>query len=195
MHTHTGGLWDIPNVDSESGKSKWLAKGNLEEMAHKSHSKCHKGVTQQLSFWAHTCVCLHVLYLFFPPNKHFVSLLSIFCGNSFLQSLRARAFVTDHWSTTRVASHSFESQMHRIERSPGEEHGKPLQYSCLENPQGQRSLASYSPWDCKELDTTEWLSTAQQSIIIAASEIMLIETWKYSREVDQINVRPVSHQL
>ena len=80
-------------------------------------------------------------------------------------------------------------------RSPGEEHGKPLQYSCLENPQGQRSLASYSPWGCKELDTTEWLSTAQQSIIIAASEIMLIETWKYSREVDQINVRPVSHQL
>ena len=55
-------------------------------------------------------------------------------------------------------------------------------YSCLENLQGQRSLASYSPWVCKELDTTEWLSTAQQSILIAASEIMLIETWKYSRE-------------
>ena len=24
-------------------------------------------------------------------------------------------------------------------------HGNPLQYSCLENPQGQRSLAGYSP--------------------------------------------------
>ena len=23
---------------------------------------------------------------------------------------------------------------------------------------GQRSLAGYSPWDCKELDTTEWLT-------------------------------------
>ena len=33
--------------------------------------------------------------------------------------------------------------------------GNPLQYSCLESPQGQRSLASYSPWGCKELDTTE----------------------------------------
>ena len=30
-------------------------------------------------------------------------------------------------------------------RSPGGGHGNPLQYSCLENPQGQRSLAGYSP--------------------------------------------------
>ena len=30
-------------------------------------------------------------------------------------------------------------------RSPGEENGNPLQYSCLENPHGQRSLAGYSP--------------------------------------------------
>ena len=44
-------------------------------------------------------------------------------------------------------------------RSPGEENGNPLQYSCLENPHGERSLASYSPWDRKELDTTEQLST------------------------------------
>ena len=36
--------------------------------------------------------------------------------------------------------------------SPGEGHGNPLQYSCLENPHGQRSLVGYSPWDCKELD-------------------------------------------
>ena len=41
-------------------------------------------------------------------------------------------------------------------RSPGEEVSSPLQYSCLENPHGQRrSLAGYSPWRCKELDTTE----------------------------------------
>ena len=29
----------------------------------------------------------------------------------------------------------------------------------------QRSLAGYSPWDCKELDTTERLSRAQHHII------------------------------
>ena len=34
-------------------------------------------------------------------------------------------------------------------RSPGEGHGNPLQYSDLENPHGQRSLAGYSPWSCK----------------------------------------------
>ena len=31
-------------------------------------------------------------------------------------------------------------------RSTGEEPGNPLQYSCLENPHGQRSLVGYSPW-------------------------------------------------
>ena len=46
-------------------------------------------------------------------------------------------------------------------RSPGRGHGNPLQYSCLENPQGWRSLVGYSPWGCKESDMTERLSTAQ----------------------------------
>ena len=40
-------------------------------------------------------------------------------------------------------------------------HGNPLQYSCLENPHGQRSLMGYSPWGCKELDMTKQLSTTQ----------------------------------
>ena len=31
----------------------------------------------------------------------------------------------------------------------------PLQYSCLENPHGQRSLTGYSPWSRKESDTTK----------------------------------------
>ena len=43
-------------------------------------------------------------------------------------------------------------------RSPGGGHGNPLQYSCLENTHGQRSLAGYSPWGCKESDTTEQLN-------------------------------------
>ena len=32
-------------------------------------------------------------------------------------------------------------------RSPGEGTGNPLQYSCLENPHGQRRMAGYSPWN------------------------------------------------
>ena len=45
-------------------------------------------------------------------------------------------------------------------RSPGGRHGNPLQYCCLENPHGQRSLAGYNPWGLKELDTTEQLNTS-----------------------------------
>ena len=45
-------------------------------------------------------------------------------------------------------------------RSPGEGHGNPLQYSCMENPHGQKSLAGYSPQGCKESDTTDRLSIA-----------------------------------
>ena len=39
-------------------------------------------------------------------------------------------------------------------RSHGGGNGNPFQDSCLENPQGHRSLAGYSPWSGEELDTT-----------------------------------------
>ena len=45
-------------------------------------------------------------------------------------------------------------------RSPGGGRGNSLQYSCLENLHGQRSLVGYSPGGCKELDSTERLSTS-----------------------------------
>ena len=47
-------------------------------------------------------------------------------------------------------------------RYPEEGHGNPLQYFCLENPSGQRSLVGYSPWGHKESVTTEWQSTCYQ---------------------------------
>ena len=45
------------------------------------------------------------------------------------------------------------------EDPPGGEHINPLQYSCLEDPHGQRSLAGYSSWGRKETYMTERLST------------------------------------
>ena len=45
--------------------------------------------------------------------------------------------------------------------SPGGGHGYPLQYSYLQNPHGQRSLAGYSPQGHKGSDTTERLSSRQ----------------------------------
>ena len=38
-------------------------------------------------------------------------------------------------------------------RSPGREHGKPLQYSCLEDPMDRG--AWWGAWGCKQSDTTE----------------------------------------
>ena len=39
--------------------------------------------------------------------------------------------------------------MRGLGRSPGEGNGNPLQYSCLENPDGQRCLVGYGPWSCR----------------------------------------------
>ena len=40
-------------------------------------------------------------------------------------------------------------------RFPRRRAWQPTQYSCLENPHGQRSLAGYSSWGIKEWDVTE----------------------------------------
>ena len=42
-----------------------------------------------------------------------------------------------------------------VGRCPEVGHGNPLQYSCLENPHGQRSLLGPNPWGHKESDMTE----------------------------------------
>ena len=47
-----------------------------------------------------------------------------------------------------------------VGKIPWKRSGNPLQYSCLENPHEQRSLAGYNPWRCKVLDMTEQLRTA-----------------------------------
>ena len=44
-------------------------------------------------------------------------------------------------------------------RSPGGGHGNLLQYSCLANPDGQRSLVGYSPWVSKSRTQLKGLST------------------------------------
>ena len=64
---------------------------------------------------------------------------------------------------------------------PGEGHGNPLQYSCLENPHGQSSLAGYSPWGRKESDMTEKISRAHNVKPMCQSRfrnIYLIVNWQ-----------------
>ena len=74
-------------------------------------------------------------------------------------------------------------------------HGKSLQYSCLENSHGQRSMEGSSPWG---LDTMQWLSTAQLNEI--DKEISVISVTQSCPTVcDPMNRSmpglPVHHQL
>ena len=63
------------------------------------------------------------------------------------------------WGEKKIRAGDLDS-IPGLKRSPGGRHGNPLQYSCLENPHGQRVLMGYSPWGLKELDMTERLSIA-----------------------------------
>ena len=49
--------------------------------------------------------------------------------------------------------------IHGSGRSPGIGNDNPLQFFLPEKFHRQRSLVGYSPWGCKELDTTLQLST------------------------------------
>ena len=59
-------------------------------------------------------------------------------------------------------------------RSPEEGNNYPLQYSCLENPHGQRSLAGYSPWARKESNMTEQLTLdfSQHCVIVFSDKVL-----------------------
>ena len=56
----------------------------------------------------------------------------------------------------------------------------PLQHFCLENPHGQRSLESCSPWGHKESDTTERLSAYTHTCKLLHMEWINIKVLPYS---------------
>ena len=69
-------------------------------------------------------------------------------------------------------------------RSPGGGHGSPLQYSCLENPHGQRSLAGYNPWGSERVghDQVTKHSTAplmQRGSNFSKSSPILVIFWGF----------------
>ena len=69
---------------------------------------------------------------------------------------------------------------------PGGGRGNPLQYSCLENPHGQRSLVGCRPCTCKESGLTEQLSTTvpgTRSWLFKASSMKA--AFYYSEEVSK----------
>ena len=75
-------------------------------------------------------------------------------------------------------------------RSPGGGEGNPLQYSCWENPNGQRSLVGYSPWSHRvrhdwvikhtagEASST-WLITGTQQMPSLSSCLSTLDTYAF----------------
>ena len=59
-------------------------------------------------------------------------------------------------------------------RPPGKGRGNSLQYSCLENRHGQKSLAGCSPWGHKESVMTEQVSTHMYFTGHRASQAVLV---------------------
>ena len=76
-------------------------------------------------------------------------------------------------------------------RSPGGGHGNSLQYSCLKNPHGQRSLVGYSPWGHKDLDTTKGLSTTAK--VVNYTAIWFVQTRQCHHSSYVLSVEYLAH--
>ena len=63
-------------------------------------------------------------------------------------------------------------------RSPERGQGNQLQYSCLENPHGQRSLVGHSTWGLKESDTFEQQHlNCSLSFLSLGSELLIYDAY------------------
>ena len=75
-------------------------------------------------------------------------------------------------------------------RSSGEGYGNPLQYSCLEHPHGQRSLAGYSPWGCTESGMTKHSteeSINSHTLLVKSMAIPQLLTYQWENDVSLIS--------
>ena len=84
-------------------------------------------------------------------------------GSGQKQTWKTMYFICNHYTYNPAVSNGKECACSTgdlglipgLGRSPEGGHGNPIHYPCLENPHGQRSLASYSPRGCKGSDMTE----------------------------------------
>ena len=95
---------------------------------------------------------------------HFPTIYTVFSSEAFFRQSQLLSFTVVGFpcGSDGEESSSNERDLGSIPglgRFPRRRAWQPTQYSCLENPHGQRSLAGYSSWGCKESDTTELLST------------------------------------
>ena len=100
VRTRMGVSWDIPNMDCEPGKSKWLAKGNLEEIHQKSNSNCQEDATQCLALPPESsCVPIRTYCTLCPLNKFYLLHSFLSLCKFFSAKPKGWVFVTDRWSS------------------------------------------------------------------------------------------------
>ena len=102
------------------------------------------------------CVCNRGATSFICPSYHENQKLpeNFTSGLLFVILARDLGFPYSSVSKESACSVGDPDLILRSGRSPGEGNGNPLQYYCLENLHGQRSLAGYSPRESQELDMT-----------------------------------------
>ena len=64
-------------------------------------------------------------------------------------------------------------------------HGNPFQYSCLENPYGQRSLEGCNPWGHKGSDITEQLNTHTHFFRTHGLQKDFYDNLRYKRQAEK----------
>ena len=104
--------------------------------------------------YIHLCVCIYLsIYPFIYQSMYVCEYVCIYQASLVAQTVK-----------NLPAMQGDLDSIPGLGRSLGRGHGNPLQYTCLENPHGQRNLAGYSPWGHKESDTAEGLNSAHVSI-------------------------------
>ena len=103
--------------------------------------------------WAWYILC-HLLFTI-TLWGHYISIPSVQMRKWRFRDVKFISWASWGLSSKESTCNADESSILGSGRSPGGGHGNSLQHYCLENPHGQRSLAGYHPWVCKESDTTE----------------------------------------
>ena len=75
--------------------------------------------------------------------------------------------------------------------SPGEETGHPLQYSCLENRHGQRSIPGYSPWGSQRVRQDLVTNSNNSKPTRAENSVLFIDVSSstYNRSSHGVNIQ------
>ena len=141
------------------GASAWIQAGRVWKVRRRnSFFTLHT----YIYIYVHTCVCINLFtptydgmtYDFLPLTKAFR-----FCS---VPKLLISSPVLSHGDFQVLPANAGDIRggcsIPGSGRSPGEGHGSPLQYSCLENPHGQRSLAGKESTQLKRLSMHTRLS-------------------------------------